>query len=174
MADNQYLRSPKECENYFFDKIGQLLDHYNRKYENFALLGDFNTEVTCGRISNFLEDYNLKNIINSPTCFESDNPKCIDLILTSQSTSFQNTTTIQAVLSDFHSMIVTVLGDGFVRSGHKTVKYRDYSNFNNKHFRTTLKKAIAKQNEQLQQFGTFDSVVKKVLDNHAPIKQKIH
>ena len=70
-------RPPRQCENYFFDKIWQLLHYYSSKHENFALLGDFNTRVTCGRISSFLEDYNLKKIISSSTCFKSDNPKCI-------------------------------------------------------------------------------------------------
>ena len=58
--------------------------HYSRKYENFAVLGNFNTEATCGRISNFLDEYNPKSIINSPTAFKSDNPKCIDLIFKSK------------------------------------------------------------------------------------------
>jgi len=67
---------------------------------------------------------------------------------------------------------VSSIKDGFIKRGPKTINYRDYNNFNNKRFRTALKKAIAEQNAQRQQFGTFNSVVKKYLDNHAPIKQK--
>ena len=141
-------RPPRQCENYFFDKIGQLLDHYSSKYENFILLGDFNTKATCA--SSFLEEYNLKNIINSPTCFKSANPKCINLILTNQSTSFQNITTVEIGLLDFHSKIVTVLKDGFVKRGSKTIKYCDYRKFNANYFRTALKIAITEENGQLQ------------------------
>ena len=30
-----------------------------------------------------MHDLNLENVVKEPTCFKSDNPTCIDLILTS-------------------------------------------------------------------------------------------
>jgi len=63
-------------------------------------------------------------------------------------------------------MIATVLKGDFIKRGPKTIKYRDNSKFITSHFRTALKIAIAEKNGQLH------SVVKKALDNHAPIKRK--
>ena len=33
-------------------------------------MGDFNTEENDENISNFMESYNLKNIVKTPTCFK--------------------------------------------------------------------------------------------------------
>ena len=54
------------------------------RYENFILMWDFNTEEQDADISNFLETYNLKKLMKKPTCFKSDRPRSIDLILTNR------------------------------------------------------------------------------------------
>ena len=46
--------------------------------------GNFNCEVSEFVISNFMDSYNLYNLVKGPTCFKSDNPRCIDLILTNR------------------------------------------------------------------------------------------
>ena len=35
--------------------------------------------VNEGELKNFLDLYSLKSMVRGPTCFKSDNPKCIDL-----------------------------------------------------------------------------------------------
>ena len=60
--------------------------------------------------SNFLNTYNLKNIVKQKTCFKNpDRPTCIDLILTNSSRTFQDTYAVETGLSDFHKLVVTVL-----------------------------------------------------------------
>ena len=86
-------------------------------------------------ISNFFEIYNLKNLVKKPTCFKSDRPRSIDLILTNRASSFQCTDSIETGLSDFHCMIITVLKGGFLKKGPKLINYRDYRNFNINNFR---------------------------------------
>ena len=61
----------------------------------------------------FMNSCNLENIVKKPTCFKSDRPTCIDLILTSDTTRLKNTTTIETGLSDFHVMIATTLKGSF-------------------------------------------------------------
>ena len=131
-------------------------------------MGDFNTEEQDADISNFLETYNLKNLMKKPTCFKSDRPRSIDLILTNRVSSFQNTDAIETGLSDFHCMIVTVLKGGFVKRGPKLINYRDYRNFRND-VCIGLSKHIPVDS---MSYDTFDSVVKQVLNEHAPIKKK--
>ena len=61
-------------------------------------------------MSNFLNTYNLKNIVKQKTCFKNpDRPTCIDLILTNSSRTFQDTYAVETGLSDFHKLVVTVL-----------------------------------------------------------------
>ena len=92
-------------------------------------MGDFNTEEQDADISNVLETYNLKNLMTKQTCFKSDRPRSIDLILTNRVCSFQNAYAIETGQSDFHGMPVTVLKGGFVKRGTKLMNYRDNRNF---------------------------------------------
>ena len=56
----------------------------------------------------FYESYNLKNVIKILTCYKnSDNPGCIDLILTSKPRNFQNLSVIGTSPSDFQKIAVT-------------------------------------------------------------------
>ena len=65
-------------------------------------------------LSQFLFEYNAKNIVKDKTCFKSlTNQSCIDLFITNSHNSFQNTTAISTGLSDFHRLIVTVLKTSF-------------------------------------------------------------
>ena len=53
------------------------------KYDNFLILGDFNSEMSEDAMRDFSETYNLSNLINERTCFKNlCNPSLIDLILT--------------------------------------------------------------------------------------------
>ena len=166
-------RPPSQNGRYFFEEIGKSLDAYGTRYENFILMGDFNTEEHDADRSNFLETYNLKNLMKKPTCFKSDRPRSIDLILTNRVSSFQNTDAIETGLSDFHCMIVTVLKGGFVKRGPKLINYRDYRNFRIDNFRNDVCIELSKHIPvDSMSYDTFDSVVKQVLNEHAPIKKK--
>ena len=90
------------------------LDKLNSTYDNLVLLGDFNAEPEEESIAQFLNFYNLKDLVKQNTCFKNpDKPTCIDLILTNWLRSFQNTDTFEIGLSDFHKLIFTVLKQHF-------------------------------------------------------------
>ena len=85
-------------------------DKLSANYHNLILLGDFNVEHEEESIAEFLNLYNLKNLVKQNTCFKNpDKPPCIDLILTNCPRSFQNTDTFEIGMSDFHKLIFTVL-----------------------------------------------------------------
>ena len=55
------------------------------KYEHFILIGDLNSEMCEDAMKMFCSIYNLKNLVNEPTCFTNvDIPSCVDLILTNK------------------------------------------------------------------------------------------
>ena len=54
----------------FMNRLGPCLDHYTPKYENFLLLGDFNSDMSESGMINFCDIYNLRNLIKEPTCFK--------------------------------------------------------------------------------------------------------
>ena len=94
---------PDQNDNYYFDSVGRALDLYITDYDKFLLVGDFNAEDTESILSNFLNQYNSRNLVKDKTCFKSiQNPSCVDLFLTNSYRSFQNTSTLSTGLSDFH------------------------------------------------------------------------
>ena len=72
-------------------------------------MGDFNITHTEEELNDFLEEQNLSNLVDFPTCFKSldNNPSTIDLIIINQKSSFQNTIGVSTGLSDFHEMVIT-------------------------------------------------------------------
>ena len=112
----QYLSTTITIGSSLFENLGKAVDHYSEKYESFLLLGDFNAVETDQQVHNFMNGYALKNLIKEPTCFKSENPRCIDLILTNRYRSFQNTTTVETGLSDFHKMVLTVFENNLPKS----------------------------------------------------------
>ena len=57
--------------NYFFYNLSKALDSLNSNYEKFLLVGDFNSEGHETEITNFLNNYQAKNIVKQKTCFKS-------------------------------------------------------------------------------------------------------
>ena len=83
---------------------------YSVQYENLILIGDFNKDINHSCMKTFCESYTLSSLIKEPTCYKNpQNPSCIDLILTNSPYSFQNSCVIEAGLSDFHKITVTVM-----------------------------------------------------------------
>ena len=131
---------PNQKDDYFFNHLGKAIDIYHEIYDKFLLIGDFNEKDTKLCLSQFLFEYDAKNISSEKTCFKSkDNPSCIDLFITNSPNSFQNTSTITTGLSDFLKMVITVLKATFTKSKPKVIIYRDFKLFNEEKFKTDLK-----------------------------------
>ena len=76
-----------------------------------ALLSrDFKVNTNDSCLSVFCGAFNLKSLIKTPAYYKNlEKPSCIDLILTNNPRSFQNTYMFKTGLSDFHRMTVTVM-----------------------------------------------------------------
>ena len=53
------------------------------------LIGDFNLTVNKN-LGVHMNTFNLDSLIHKPTCFQSANPICTDLILTNKKSLFKN------------------------------------------------------------------------------------
>ena len=101
-------------------------DFYASNYDNLLLMGDFNVNTSESNMKDFCNSYGFKSLIKVPTCFKNpENPSCIDLILTNNPFSFQNSGAIETGLSDFHKMIVTVMKTTNQKLDPKITHYRD-------------------------------------------------
>ena len=119
--------------------MGKNLGHYLPSYDNFIILGDFNSEVEDEAMANFCSLFNIKSLIKKPSCFKNtQNSSCIDLILTNKPHSFRNSSTLETGLSDFHKLTITVMKTSFRKMPPKVVLYRNYKRFSNANFRNEL------------------------------------
>ena len=142
-------------------------------YENIILLGDFNVEVKEKDISDFMSTYNLKSLVKYKTCFKNpDNTSGIDLILTNYPRSFQDSSTFETELSDFHKLTTTVLKQYFKKPKPKIVNYRDSRNFRNNEFRSELDNEILKQDIINIEYQHFLNIFMEILNKHVPTKIK--
>ena len=153
--------------------LGSGLEHYLPLYDNVVLIGDFNSEVNEFLMSEFCENFNLKNLVKEPTCFKNPiNPSCIDLILTNRFRSFNSTLAIETGLSDCHKMVLTVLNTTYRKSRPKIISYRDYKQFCNTKFTTDLLSNFRNYDLNNIEYDVFETVFLQVLNGHAPIKFK--
>ena len=162
---------PSQNDQYFFNVIDLALDTYNN-YNKLLLIGDFNIQEFEKPLEDFLYQHDLNNIVKEATCFKSSsNPSCIDLILTTSSSSFKHTTTLCSGLSDFHKLVISVFKTTKVNSKPKELHYRDFKNYNTLCFNDHLTRSYA--NDTSLSYGSFERNFMNVLEQHAPMKKKL-
>ena len=153
--------------------LSKNLDFYSSQYENFIVIGDFNPEMTNNYLEEFCASYNPKNLIKEPTCFKNiDNPTLIDYILTNHPKSFHSSSVYETGFSDFHKLTLTVLKTFYVKHKPKIIQYRDFNHFDNTSVRADLLQELSLKNVLLGEFEKFKYISLKVLNIHAPIKEK--
>ena len=108
IGDSGYNPNRSNITN-FMSQLIPSLDFYMNKYDNFLMLGDFNSEMSEYAMEEFCEIYNMTNLIKEPPCFKNPlNPSTIDLILTNRPRSFLSSKAIETGLSDHHKLTITV------------------------------------------------------------------
>ena len=153
--------------------LSKTLDQYVPSYDNFILMGDFNSEVSEEVMSDFCELFNLKNLVKDPTCYKNpENPSCIDLILTNRLNSFQDTRVFETGLSDFHKLTATVLKTCFKKKPPKIISYRNYKNLSQLDFRNEADQFLSGGNIVNISNDEFVSIFMDILNKYAPLKFK--
>ena len=89
---------------------GATKTHFYSSFSNIMVLGDLNLDMKQGAPSNVLHtimgNYDLSNLITEPTCFKSDHPTLIDVVLVNRPRRFIKTSlNFDPGLSDFHNLI---------------------------------------------------------------------
>ena len=122
----------------------------------------------------FCASYNLKSLIQEPTCFKSvDNPSCIDLILRNHPMCFQNSGVYETGISDFHKLTFTVLKTYFQKAKPRIIKYRDYKYFDNNDFRDELIRELSSKSIQSDDLTRFTNISKIILEKKGAFERKI-
>ena len=92
-------KPPSQNDLSFISELNLALIFFSPIYENFVLLGDFNLSTENPNLKNFMCSFDLESLINSPTCYKSTNPSCIDLILTNKKNHIMKSATFETGLS---------------------------------------------------------------------------
>ena len=155
------------------DIVETNLFHYLSHYDNIILLGDFNCSVSETSMSTFCNTFCLKSLIKVPTCYKStENPTCIDLILTNRPRSFLNSTALEVGLSDFHLLTLTVLKTSFKRKPPRIVKYREYKKYSFHAFQTDMYYQLGNVDFRCLSNDDFHTFFMRLVDLHVPLKTK--
>ena len=137
------------------------------------ILGDFNAEISDSSMESFCSINNLKCIIKEPTCYKNpDNPTCIDLILTNCPKNFQESSTLETGLSDFHKMVLTVFKSEAPNLTPKVVSYRKYKLFDSDKFKLEVSDKLSMQDLSTMDYKNFKDTIIDSLNKHAPLKRK--
>ena len=119
-------------------------------------------------MNDLCKSYNLSSFIRESTCYKNpENPSCVDLLLANSLNSFPNSSVVEAGLSDFRRIIVTVMKTSFERLTSEVRHYRDYSNYDNIIFRVSLINELSKLNTEAIDLNKFVTLCIDTLNNHA-------
>ena len=133
---------PSQNDQYYFEELDKALNCYS-SYDRIIVTREFNfgDHETC--METFLYQRNLTNIVEEGTCFKnSSKPSTIDLFLTNNSFSFQNTKTFFNGLPDFHNLVTTTLKISIPKNLPLQINFRNYRHFNEYSFNEDLKLAF--------------------------------
>ena len=140
------------------DALSIYLDLHSTTYEKSLILGDFNVGIEEQHMKASCDNYNLTTLIKQTTCYKNPNsPTYFDLMLSNTPTSFQSTCVMEARLSVFHLITLTVMKKSFRKFHPRLINYRSYKNFSNEAFRKCLLEKLSKDvfvnnDEGLQRF----------------------
>ena len=83
-------RPPTSTNLDLFEELTNSMSKAVNKYDNLIVIGDFNTDlnktdcICFGKLEEFCDNFNLRNLVKSNTCFTKNNKSTIDLLLTSK------------------------------------------------------------------------------------------
>ena len=134
------------------------------------LIGDFNMTIENKNLEIFMNLSNSEYLIKKPTCFQSKNPSCIDLILTNKRDFSKCSNVLEVGISGHRSSNITTLKSQLVKGNAKTKLYCDYSGFNMHNFKAGLDDKLKSDIEA--EYSNFQNIFIPDLNIYAPAKKK--
>ena len=119
----------------------------------------------------FMNTFNLESLTNKPTCFQSANPTCIDLILANKKSLFKNSNVLEVGISDHHSFITAALKTQTIKGNAIMKVCRDYKTINIELFKREIGGNL--KNHTTYDYSYFQNIFIALLNKHAPIEEKI-
>ena len=132
-------KPPSLNDEYFLDQlITHCLSFYSTTYDHFLLLSDFNISRDNECLKEFCNSFPLEHLIKTPTCYIGTKPSSIDHIITTMTSLFMKSCTVETRISDNHKLMMSICRLNFAKDKSKKCFYRCYKNFDSKLFEKTL------------------------------------
>ena len=141
-------RSEDVTPGVFIEKLSQSVDQILDSFENLIIIGDINinsldkSTSKFKHLGDFCDAYGMTNLVKEPTCFQSESPTSIDVILTNKPRSFMHTKSIVNGLSDFHSLIMTMFKAHVSKLEPIQINYRNFKDFDDIAFQLELTQSL--------------------------------
>lgn len=170
-------KNPKMNCNSFKQFFEKTCEEIFEKYDHVIIIGDLNCNMLHNNIlAQICPSLNLTNIINEPTCYKSNNPTLIDVMLVTKRRKFLKGFSFNVGISDFHNLIGGVLKQHAPIPPKKTICYRklndiDYEKVNQELLLMDLENLIV--DNANESFNNLHQTLLDMLDRHAPKKRKI-
>ena len=127
--------------------------------------------ATQSEVASFMTDFSLSSLFHDPTCFKSGDGRCIDLILSNKSRSFQESNSFETSISDHDHLVYTMFRSKYTKAPPQTFPYRSFRKLSTYDFRKDLVEALSKTVPGDFQF--LSGAIEQVLDVHAPEKKRV-
>ena len=134
-------KPPTQNDLEFIASITKIVDFYLQKFENLFIIGDLNMTTENTSLNDLLEMYDLTALIKVLTCYQSQNPNCIDHFLINQKPVFKHQT-FETVLSDHHKLIPRIMKLGIFKGSPKKNIYLSYKKFDHECFSKALREVL--------------------------------
>ncbi len=173
-------KNPNVPHNIFMSMITKFYDAAMCNAKEIILLGDMNIDMlktNCVLMSDLCNVYDLTNLIESPTCFKSENGTLIDPIIVRNRYRFQSPINVTCGYSDWHNMVGCITKLQVPPQKPKTIIYRSYKNFKEDKFRKDVALLPFHVGEIFDdisdRYWFISSLYKDVVDEHAPLKKRV-
>ena len=106
------------------------------------IIGDLNMTTENIHLNDLLQIFDLTALVKVSTCYQLQNPNCIDHFLTNQKALFKHCQTFETGLSEHHKLILTIMKSGIFKRPLKEKIYWSYKKFDDEYFSNTLKEKL--------------------------------
>ena len=111
-------------------------------------------------------------MVKKPTCSKNPtNTTCIDMIITNKPGIFQDAKTYETDLSEFHKLVASTMKLGYKKRPSRMIKYRDYKDFTNEHFKNSLYEKFTNITEL--DYTGLEAIVLNLLSSQTPFKKRM-
>ena len=174
-------RPPPSATNKFTEKmfVNEFQDYLEKLYSKsgkLVLVGDFNFHVenteTCSQFLDIFHDFNLKQHINEPTHKDQGT---LDLIITRDSDDIiAEICVTNPLLSDHFAVECSILAKINIPT-KSVISFRKLKSIDIDSFKRDIENSeLINENENIESMiSKFNSVLEKILNNHAPIIHKL-